>query len=70
MFKATDRQLDDELNQRAWPATLPRFAHSPAALDHGRYRASPRSSKDQGLITATPPVETYAVDLFAPAPKG
>ena len=30
--------LDDELNRRAWAATLPRFAHSPAALDHGRYQ--------------------------------
>jgi putative hydroxymethylpyrimidine transport system substrate-binding protein len=65
LFKATDKALDDELNRRAWAATLPRFAHSPAALDHGRYRRFAAFLKAQGLLKAEPPVETYAVDLFA-----
>ena len=36
--RATDPALDDELNRRAWARHAARFAHSPAALDHGRYR--------------------------------
>ena len=31
--KGERKNLDDELNRRAWMDTLPRFAHSPAALD-------------------------------------
>lgn len=69
-FRATDQQLDNELNRRSWLATLPRWAPSPAALDHGRYARFAAFLKDKGLIKATPPVETYAVDPFAPAPKG
>jgi putative hydroxymethylpyrimidine transport system substrate-binding protein len=67
VFKGTDRALDDELNHRAWIATLPRFAHSPAALDHGRYRRFARFLADRGLIAAPPPVANFAVDLFEEA---
>jgi putative hydroxymethylpyrimidine transport system substrate-binding protein len=63
-FRQTDKMLDDELNRRAWAATLPRFAHSPAALDHGRYARFAAFLRDQGLLRDLPPVETYAVDLF------
>lgn len=63
-FRATDKALDDELNRRAWVATMPRLAQSPAALDHGRYRRFAAFLKDQGLIKSTPPVGFYAVDLF------
>lgn len=63
-FRQTDTMLDDELNRRAWTATLPRFAHSPAALDHGRYARFAAFLREQGLIRDPPPVETYAVDLF------
>jgi putative hydroxymethylpyrimidine transport system substrate-binding protein len=64
-FKAADPMLDDELNRRAWADTLPRFAHSPAALDHGRYARFATFLVEQGLITAPPPVPAYARDLFA-----
>jgi putative hydroxymethylpyrimidine transport system substrate-binding protein len=64
VFKSTDRMLDDELNHRAWGATIPRFSHSPAALDHGRYDRFARFLKDQGLIKEVRPLGTYAVDLF------
>jgi putative hydroxymethylpyrimidine transport system substrate-binding protein len=68
-FKATDPSLDDELNRRAWAATLPRFAHSPAALDHGRYARFAAFLEERGLIKSPPAVATYAVDLFEePAP--
>jgi putative hydroxymethylpyrimidine transport system substrate-binding protein len=64
VFKATDPMLDDELNRRAWADTLPRFAHSPAALDHGRYRRFAGFLAERGLIAAPPPVSSYAADLF------
>ena len=64
-FKASDKLLDDELNRRAWIATLPRFAHSPAALDQGRYARFAAFLKEQGLIKEAKPVGAYAVDLFA-----
>ncbi|MBM3486920.1 MAG: transporter substrate-binding domain-containing protein [Alphaproteobacteria bacterium] len=56
-------KLDDELNRRAWRDTLPRFAHSPAALDRGRYQRFAAFLKDQGLIKTIPPLETYAADI-------
>ena len=64
VFKATDPALDDELNHRAWLATLPRLAHRPAALDHGRYQRFAAFLAARGLIDSQPPVATYAVDLF------
>ena len=63
-FNATDKTLDDELNNRAWTSTLPRFAHSPAALDHGRYARFAAFLKDRGLVREPPAVRTYALDLF------
>jgi putative hydroxymethylpyrimidine transport system substrate-binding protein len=67
-FKGTDpATLDDELNRRAWADTLPRFAHSPAALDHGRYARFAAFLKERGLIPEARPVEAYAVDPFAAA---
>jgi len=55
--------LDDELNRRAWRDTLPRFAHSPAALDRARYERFAAFLVKQGLIPAAPPLESYAVEL-------
>ena len=63
-FKATDPALDDELNRRAWAATLPRLAHRPAALDHGRYQRFAAFLATRGLTGPPPAVATYAVDLF------
>ncbi len=65
IFRKSGRELDDELNRRAWYDTLPRFALRPAALDVGRYARFAAFLKDRGLLRETPPVETYAVDLFA-----
>ena len=63
-FKATDKALDDELNSRAWAATLPRFAHSPAALDHGRYARFAAFLQERGLVKEPMAVRSYAVDVF------
>lgn len=54
-------ELNDDLNRRAWADTLPRFAHSPAALDAARYRRFAEFLKARGLIKTVEPVERYAV---------
>jgi len=54
-------ELNDELNRRAWADTLPRFSHSPAALDAERYTRFAEFLKARGLIKAVAPVEQYAV---------
>jgi putative hydroxymethylpyrimidine transport system substrate-binding protein len=56
-------ELDDELNRRAFADTLPRFALRPAALDTARYARFAAFLEAQGLIKASPPVESYAREL-------
>lgn len=56
-------ELDDDLNRRAWRDTLPRFSHTPAALDPARYARFAAFLKDCGLIQATVPVPDYAISL-------
>jgi putative hydroxymethylpyrimidine transport system substrate-binding protein len=65
IFAASDSDLDDELNRRAWADTLPRLALSPAGLDHGRYARFAAFLVEQGLLEQALPVSDYAVDLFA-----
>jgi putative hydroxymethylpyrimidine transport system substrate-binding protein len=62
-FKATSKDLDDALNKRAWRDTLPRFALSPAALDHGRYARFAAFLKERGMIKEAMPVADVAVDV-------
>jgi len=63
LFIAGRKELDDELNRRAWRDTLPRFALRPAAVDHGRYERFARFLAAQGLIGAARPSTDYAVEL-------
>ncbi len=63
LFAGHKKGLDDELNRRAWADTLPRFALRPAALDRGRYERFAKFLMEQGVIKATPAVESYAVEL-------
>jgi putative hydroxymethylpyrimidine transport system substrate-binding protein len=63
LFIKGRKDLDDELNRRAWRDTLPRFALRPAALDRGRYDRFAAFLKGRGLIETIPPVESYAVEL-------
>ncbi len=65
LFASSDPSLDDEANRAAWQATLPRFAHSPAALDQGRYRRFAEFLQQHGLLAEAPAVASYAVDLNA-----
>ncbi len=62
IFAATSPDLSDELNSRAWTATLPRFAHSPAALDHGRYARLEAFLHQAGLVDSILPVAKLAID--------
>jgi putative hydroxymethylpyrimidine transport system substrate-binding protein len=63
LFVGRHKELDDELNRRAWRDTLPRFALRPAALDRGRYERFARFLKAQGLVKRLPPLADYAVEL-------
>ena len=63
LFVRERKELDDELNRRAWKATVPRFAQSPGALDSRRYARFAEFLKTLGLITQARPVGHYAVEL-------
>ena len=64
LFIAGDRKdLDDELNRRAWRDTLPRFALRPGALDRTRYLRFARFLKEQDIIGEVTPLDGWAVDL-------
>lgn len=62
-FIAQHKDLDDELNRRAWRDTLPRLARRPAALDEASYRRFAQFLAKQGVITVALPVSNYAVQL-------
>jgi putative hydroxymethylpyrimidine transport system substrate-binding protein len=60
LFIKNHPDVDDELNRRAWRDTLPRFAHSPAALDAARYDRFAEFLKEAELIETVPAVDSYA----------
>lgn len=63
-FISGDRkELDDELNRRAWRDTLPRFALRPGALDRARYQRFAAFLEAQQIIKSAPPLEMWAVEL-------
>jgi putative hydroxymethylpyrimidine transport system substrate-binding protein len=57
------KELDNELNRRAFADTLPRFALRPGALDTARYRRFADFCLRNGLIKTAPPVERLALEL-------
>lgn len=65
IFASTSKELQDELNKRAWADTLPRFALRPAAFDAGRYKRMEAFLKESGLIPSINPVSKIAVDVTA-----
>ncbi|MCH2067249.1 ABC transporter substrate-binding protein [Shimia sp.] len=67
IFSATSTELQDELNERAWADTLPRFALRPAGYDAGRYVRFEQFLKDSGMIPSINPVEAITIDVTAPA---
>ncbi len=63
LFIAAYKDLNDELNKRAWRDTLPRFALRPAALDGTRYERFATFLKSKKLIKTIPALKTYAQDI-------
>ncbi|SDB02323.1 putative hydroxymethylpyrimidine transport system substrate-binding protein [Bauldia litoralis] len=61
IFMASNADLNDELNLRAFDLTLPRFAKRPAAFDAGRYERFAEFLMSHGLIDEVLPVDGYAV---------
>ncbi|MBO1080436.1 ABC transporter substrate-binding protein [Roseomonas haemaphysalidis] len=57
------RELDNELNRRAFADTADRFSLSPAALDRNRYERFAKFLQGRKMIGSVPPVESYAVEL-------
>lgn len=64
LFVSHDRKnLDDELNRRAWKDTLPRFALRPGALDKNRYNRFAKFLQQEKIVTTVPPLDTWAIEL-------
>ena len=63
LFIGAHKNLNDELNKRAWRDTMPRFALRPAAFDTKRYKRFAEFLKKQGLIKEIRPVSDYAIEL-------
>ena len=63
LFIRGRKDLDNELNRRAWRDTMPRFALRPGALDKARYERFASFLKKQDLIKNIPQLETYAIEL-------
>jgi putative hydroxymethylpyrimidine transport system substrate-binding protein len=65
IFAGTSAELKDELNEKAWADTIPRFALRPAALGEGRYRRFEQFLHDAGLIDGVNDVAKIAIDVTA-----
>lgn len=64
LFVKGDRKdLNDELNKRAWRDTLPRFALRPGALDINRYNRFANFLQEQGVVKPVPPLNEWAIEL-------
>jgi putative hydroxymethylpyrimidine transport system substrate-binding protein len=63
LFIGAHKNLNDELNKRAWRDTLPRFALRPAAIDTKRYARFAEFLLKQRLIKNIRPVSEYAIEL-------
>lgn len=67
IFSSTSADLRNELNDRAWGDTWPRFAVRPAAVDEGRYARFERFLLDSGAVDAILPASSLVVDVTAQA---
>jgi putative hydroxymethylpyrimidine transport system substrate-binding protein len=62
-FANAHPELKDELNHRAWFASLPYFTQHPAKLNQSQWRQFIMFMQKNGLIKTVQPVNHYAVDL-------
>ena len=65
IFSGTAPELQDELNDRAWDDTIPRFALRPSALDSGRYVRFEEFLIESGLVEGRRSVSDLAIDVWA-----
>lgn len=65
IFSGTAKELQNELNKRAWADTLPRFALRPAAFDAGRYQRFQSFLIESGLLSEAIPIDKIAIDVTA-----
>lgn len=65
VFFASDAELRNDLNTRAWEDTWPRFATRPAAVDHGRYDRFETFMLESGVVETTIPAADLVVDVTA-----
>lgn len=66
IFSSTAKELQNELNRRAWLDTIPRFALRPAAFDAGRYMAFQSFLLEAKVIETAVPISQIAIDVTAP----
>jgi len=66
IFQSTAKELQNELNRRAWLDTIPRFALRPAAFDAGRYLDFQNFLLEAQLIDKALPISDIALDVTAP----
>lgn len=59
VFVKAGKEVDNELNKRAWKDTIPLLADDPRALDSARYQAFAEYLKSYGLLKDSPPVSDY-----------
>ena len=64
IFSSTSKELNNELNFKAWFDTIPRFALRPASLDTGRYIRFENFMFNSGLIPSINNHEKIAVEIF------
>ncbi|PID63581.1 MAG: thiamine biosynthesis protein [Gammaproteobacteria bacterium] len=57
------KELNNELNRRAWKDTLPRLALRPRALDTNRYEKMSAFLTQHNMVKDMPKVADYAVEL-------
>jgi len=65
LFIKGRREVDNELNRRAWSDTLRRFSLSPNPVDSARYQRFAEYLHRRGVIRSVPPLDSYAVELPA-----
>ena len=64
IFANSSKELNNELNRKAWFDTIPRFALRPAALDKGRYNRFEEFLFVEGLINKKLSYDKMAMEIF------
>ena len=63
IFVASGKELDNELNRRAWRDTVPLLASDPSDLDTARYTAFADFLQKKGVLKRPAPVDRYVREI-------